>query len=55
MTPSILQPLFQQWREEGLSFCVTSENYNRSDLLGKSDSTSAGGGGFYLDTPTKSF
>ncbi|WP_194145384.1 radical SAM/SPASM domain-containing protein [Helicobacter sp. MIT 05-5294] len=47
MTPSILQPLFQQWREEGLSFCVTSENYNRSDLLGKSDSTSAGGGGIF--------
>ncbi|WP_161594700.1 hypothetical protein [Helicobacter sp. MIT 11-5569] len=48
MTPSILQPLFQQWREEGLSFCVTSENYNKSDLLGEQDSastTSAGGGG----------
>ncbi|TLD84602.1 radical SAM protein [Helicobacter sp. MIT 11-5569] len=34
MTPPILKELFDQWRKEGLSFCVTSENYNKSvDLV----------------------
>ncbi|TLD81360.1 radical SAM protein [Helicobacter sp. MIT 11-5569] len=35
MTPPILKELFDQWRKEGLSFCVTSENYNKSSKFEK--------------------
>lgn len=45
MTPAVLQPLFEQWRNENLSFCVTSENYNKSNNL--IEANCAGGGGFY--------
>lgn len=34
MTPTILQPMFEQWRKEGLSFYASSENYNKTDALG---------------------
>lgn len=33
MTPAILLPLFEQWRRENKSFCVSSENYNKSNAL----------------------
>ncbi|WP_416861702.1 hypothetical protein [Helicobacter ganmani] len=45
MTPAVLQPLFEQWRNENLSFCVTSKNYNKSNNL--IEANSAGGGGFF--------
>lgn len=38
MTPIILQPLFEQWRKEGIPFCVTNENYNKTESLYLSDS-----------------
>ncbi|WP_416872485.1 radical SAM protein [Helicobacter ganmani] len=45
MTPAVLQPLFEQWRNENLSFCVTSKNYNKSNNL--IEANSAGGGLFF--------
>ena len=52
MTPAVLQPLFEQWRNENLSFCVTSENYNKSNnLIG----ANSGGGGVILSLSVSSF
>ena len=35
----ILESLFESWKQKGLSFCVTNENYNK--ML---DSSVSGGG-----------
>ncbi|WP_300696987.1 MULTISPECIES: hypothetical protein [Helicobacter] len=53
MTPAVLQPLFEQWRNENLSFCVTSKNYNKSNNL--IEANSAGGGGVILSLSVSSF
>lgn len=45
--PAILLPLFEQWRKENKSFCISSENYNKSNALIENN-ISGGGEGIIL-------